>query len=177
MYNENQLSSSRYRWLLFFLFQLRLVLLFIISHSCQKSILSLHEVRFPLTTIRVAEVRCPVSDVLLKRGPEQRKCLLRGGKNHSKIFGTHKGALFFHISLAFIVDKIIWGRKKKWEFMWEFINYGYCKEIELDLDSQNFAYWIANIFSLQAIMMLSLVVNIIGYFKTWSYWKILWFNS
>lgn len=85
MYNENQLRSLRYRCLLFFLFQLRLVLLFIISHSCQKSILSLHEVRFLLTTIRVAEVRHPVSDVLLKRSTAQRKCLPRGDKNHLRI--------------------------------------------------------------------------------------------
>jgi hypothetical protein len=75
MYNENQLSILRYRRLLFFLFQPRLVLFFIISHSCQKSILSLHEVKFPLTTVRVAEVRHPVSSMLLLRSDQQRKTM------------------------------------------------------------------------------------------------------
>lgn len=104
MYNENQLSSLRYRCLLFFLFQLRLVLPFIISHSCQKFILSLHEVRFPLTTIRAAEVRRPVSDVPLKRSAKQRKCLPIGDKIHLGIFGT------LNVFIAFIVDNL--GRKK-----------------------------------------------------------------
>lgn len=177
MYNENQLRSLRYRCLLFFLFQLRLVLLFIISHSCQKSILSLHEVRFPLTTIRVAEVRRPVSDVLLKRSIAQRKCLPRGDKNHFRIFGTYKSALFFHISLAFIVDKVILEEKK--ENLCENSSIMVIEErlIELELASQNVANQIADIFRLQAVITLSLDVNSVGNFNTWLCWKMLWFNS
>lgn len=167
MYNENQLRSLRYRCLLFFLFQLRLVLLFIISHSCQKSILSLHEVRFLLTTIRVAEVRRPVSDVLLKRGTVQRKCLPKGDKNHFRIFGTYKSALFFHTSLAFIVDKVMLEEKR--ENLCENSSVMVMEErlIELELAWQNGANQISDIFRLQTVMILCLDVNTVGNFNTW----------
>lgn len=70
--------------------------------------------RFPLTTIRVVEVRRPVSDVLLKKSTKQKKCLQRGDKNHLRTFGTYKCALFFHIFLVFAVYKKILKEK---EFM------------------------------------------------------------
>ena len=75
--------------------------------------------RFPLTAIRIAEVRRPLSDVLLKTSTEKRKGLSREDKNHFRVFGIYKGVLFFHISLAFIVDKIILEEKKRNENLCE----------------------------------------------------------
>lgn len=169
MYNENQLSSLRYRCLLFFLFQLRLVLLFIISYSCQKFILSLHEVRFPLTTIRAAEVRHPVSDVPLKRSAKQRKYRPRGDKIHLGIFGT------LNVFVAFIVDNF--GRKRWGESIYELINYGAWREISwvracITTFCQSESWHL----QVTAVMMLSLNVNSVGSFNTWSCWEILWFN-
>lgn len=60
--------------------------------------------RFPLTTIRAAEVRHPVSDVPLKRSAKQRKHRPRKDKIHLGIFGTS------NVFIAFTVDNL--GRKK-----------------------------------------------------------------
>lgn len=49
--------------------------------------------------------------------------------------------------------------------------------IDLELSSQNVANQIADIFRLQAVMMLSLDVNSVGNFSTRLCWKMLWFNS
>lgn len=67
VYNRNQLSVSLGKDAFFFiLIPTQSFLLFLISHSCQKSILSLHEVKFPLAAIMVAGVRCPVSNAKRK---------------------------------------------------------------------------------------------------------------
>lgn len=152
MYNENQLSSLRYRCLLFFLFQLRFF--FIISHSCQKSILSFHEVRFPLTTIRVAEVRCPVSDVLLKKYWAKKVSTKRGEKWFQNLWNLWK---YFVLSyfLCFYCWQDNFGRKRR-ENLCENSSNMVTEEriIELELASQNVASWMACIFRLQAVIML-----------------------